>query len=269
MIAFGTVVYSEALVFLDEFIDSINGQLFNEFELLIVNDGVDTCTLMKYTQGIRINYTVFDNYEKKTPAVLRADLLHYAKNKGVELLILGDCDDLFDCNRVLEMVNEYRCNSEYAFYYNKLKLFDKSEALKEMPCITDNVDKILEYNYLGMSNTALNMSFLTNQFIESLYLFRGFVFDWYLFSRIVCEGGKGKLIDNTSTFYRIHANNYAGVSARKQFKKEYDVKHIHYESMAKYNEVYAVLLSKLESLDFDAIYSCESPSYWWNNIRLG
>ena len=268
MTAFGTVLYFESLIYLREFIDSINSQIEKDFDLVIINDNIDINILAKFISELKINYKVFNCFEKKSPAELRVDLLRNAKSSGYDLLIMGDCDDIFDKRRVLEVKKSYIQNKNFAFFYNNLLLFDKSKALKDFPIFTTKIDEILQCNYLGLSNTAINLSFLSDSFIQSLYSCTSFVFDWYLFSRIICNGGKGKYVKDAVTYYRIYENNFAGISSEKQLKKEWEIKKKHYELMKKYDDRYSKLLEQLLEVDVDKVNVCKSSSYWWNNIKL-
>jgi hypothetical protein len=85
-----------------------------------------------------------------------------------------------------------------------------------------NVDLILECNYLGFTNCAININQISREFIDSLYEGRTEIFDWYLFSRILLNGGKGKRINGTATLYRLYDNNIAGIPkhTKKALEKE-------------------------------------------------
>lgn len=269
MIAFGTVVYPKSLIYFNEFIDSLNSQSEKEFELVIINDCVDEIILSKYLSGLRVKYKVFNYYGEHTPTDLRVDLLKIVKDRGYELLIIGDSDDVFDKDRIAEIKKCFETNTDYTFFYNELLLFNKSKALKDVPLITNRIDQLLEYNYIGLSNSAINLSYVSEEFIESLYGCTSFVFDWYLFSRILCNGGKGRYVEKAITYYRIYENNYAGVSSERQLEKEFEVKKKHYELMSKYDSVYSTLWEKLLCVDISKVVNCSSLSYWWNNIKLG
>lgn len=268
MIAFGTVVYPGALKYLREFINSLNNQTFCDFDLIIVNDQVEHSQLNALLCNLKVKCSIISPEERKTPADLRVDLIKYAKLSEYNLLVLGDIDDLFDKERISEIVSSYEQNRTFSFYYNELLLFDGTNALKPFPRVTNQIEDILQYNYLGLSNNSINLDNLTLNFIDSLYGCNSFVFDWYLFSRILCDGGRGLFVEKAKTLYRIYDNNFAGVSGEKQLKKEYDVKIKHYELMARYDSIYQKLLDKLSKIDIAEIQSVNSPSYWWDNINL-
>lgn len=268
MIAFGTVVYPSALGYLNEFANCINEQTYKSFDLIIVNDNVDDTLLKAHLENVNVNYSIVSVHKKRTPADLRVDLIRQSKLRGYDLLILGDIDDLFDENRVLEIVKFYINDNSFSFYYNELLLFDRTRALKAFPERTESLKNIIQYNYLGLSNNSINLKSITVDFIDSLYGCTSFVFDWYLFSRIICEGGRGVFVENAITYYRIYAGNYAGVSNEEQLKKELEIKIKHYELMRNYNSIYTDLLDKLLIVDVTKIKSSDSPTYWWNNIIL-
>ena len=121
------------------------------------------------------------------------------KLSGYNLLIMGDIDDLFDKERVFEVVSSYEQNKTISFFYNELLLFDRTRALKNFPYTTNKCEDILQFNYLGLSNNSLNLDILSFDFIESLYGCTSFVFDWYLFSRILCNGGRGLFVEKAKT----------------------------------------------------------------------
>lgn len=268
MIAFGTVVYPDGVKYLNEFINSINNQTFCDFELVIVNDQVEYSLLNDCLSKLKVKFSIVSPEERKTPADLRVDLIKYAKLSGYNLLVLGDVDDLFDNDRISEIVSSYEQNRTFSFFYNELLLFDGTKALQNFPKITNMVEDILQYNYLGLSNNSINLDALTLDFIESLYGCTSFVFDWYLFSRILSNGGKGLFVENAKTLYRIYDNNFAGVSGEEQLKKELNVKIKHYELMVRYDSIYQKLLDKLSKVDITEIQSSNLPPYWWNNIKL-
>lgn len=268
MTVFGTVVYPSALQYLDEFVVSLNNQTIHNFDLLIINDNIDRAALENCLSAYHGNRTVIDCCEKKSPADLRVDMIKEAKLRNYELLIIGDVDDLFDKDRIKEVSSYYSQNKQFDFYYNSLVLFDGKPALKEFPAFTTSIYQILECNYLGLSNTSINLALLSLEFIDSLYGCNSFVFDWYFYSRILINNGKGAYVSNALTFYRIYANNFAGVSREKQLAKELEVKKKHYELMRKYSLIFDELLQKILMVKVSTIVPDDSLSYWWNNIKL-
>lgn len=269
MIAFGTVVYPAALQYFAEFIDSLNCQTYYDFELIIVNDNIDEVELRAYLKRYKGRYDIVSYHEQMSPGDLRVELLRESKSRGYELIILGDADDIFDTDRVRNVLEVYSSASSYWFYYNSLMLFDKTNALKEMPKITDDIRQIMECNYLGLSNTSVNLRKLSFEFIDSLKGCTSSVFDWYLYSRILDYGGSGVFVPDAITYYRIHSGNIAGVPSIEQLDTELKVKKAHYSLMKMYNAEYEVLLEQLNSYSFDKFTPLADLSYWWDNIKVG
>lgn len=272
MIAFGTVIYRSAMQYFPEFIYSINNQNFKDFILLVINDDVPENELQYHLNNIKIkDYLVVNNTNNYNPAELRIKLLEEAKCRGYTLLIIGDCDDKFYFKRVANIVNFYNNNKEITFYYNDLLLFNNKKAMDVLPDITYSVNYIAEFNYLGLSNTAINLSKISNSFIESLRECDTFVFDWYLYSRILLDGGTGIFVPDAFSLYRVYENNYAGINnnTKKDILKEYNIKIKHYTLLAKYNDLFEVLLRKYKEFDIEMfIPQRKSNSFWWSNIKL-
>ena len=142
-----------------------------------------------------------------------------------------------------------------------------------LPEMTSSIDDILEYNYLGMSNTAINLSGVSDGFLESLSDFKGSVFDWYLFSRIVLNGGVGKHVIDGATCYRLHDGNIAGIreDSEKNIAYELMVKKNHYQLLSRYSRKCEQLAAKYDTIELDHMKRKKSETglhYWWDLIRL-
>lgn len=273
MIVFGSVVYSEALEHLDKFLDSINKQIYKKFDILIINDNIDSATLQQRLKKIVFNnISIIDETQSsKTPAQLRILLLLEAKKRGYDLLILGDCDDTFSKNRVYNIKECYLKNKEYAFYYNDLILQNGELAIQDMPDWTCSIDDILQYNYLGLSNSAINMNKLCLDWIMSLKECESFVFDWYLFSRMLIMDLQGMHVKGAYTIYRIHQGNFVGLNRcnKEMIAKELVVKKQHYKSLQKYSKKMRHIYEEIKDMTVDDVrLSTVSTSFWWSNIRL-
>lgn len=267
-VVFGSVVYCMAKKYLDNFLKSIDNQSSQDFSVLLVDDDIEIRELKKVLSRYSIDMDIV-HIQDKTPVQLRIELLRIAKLKQTDLLIMGDSDDYFSNTRVEDTVKTFALNPESAFFYNELT---DARGKTLMPCIPEHVynfKEIGEYNFLGLSNTAFNMSKITYEFIDSLEEYHGKIFDWYLFSRLLLEGLCGKRVDGCSTIYRLHNNNIAGMPEVNESNICYElgVKQRHYESLRKYHPYYE---KKYTQYLRKEMYECQKSldySFWWNLLR--
>ncbi len=272
-VTIASVVFSEVLEFFDDFITSLQKQDCQKFDVLLINDNVLMDILADKLRKYEVAFTnrihiVDKSIHRLLPFELRIELLFEALARRTDLLILLDCDDLAKDNRVSEIVKQF--DDKYDFFYNDLILFDGTSAMPELPKITNKVDYLLEQNYLGLSNCAINMKHVKEEFIESLREGMIKIFDWYLFSRMLLSGMTGKYIGNTETYYRIYANNIAGIPRHsiREFEKEKEIKLEHYELLKKYDQRYGKLIEKYKNLDINKcrIGTNNSVYFWWGML---
>ncbi len=267
---FGTVFYNLAFDYLNDFIDSLKQQDDKDFGVLIINDDIEECRLKEVLEQATFEYEII-HYEKKyTPAGLRIMLMVEALRRDVELLVFGDADDVFSSNRVGTIKNSATNYDEFLFFYNNILTIKGEDVFPPLPQRLSGIEEICDYNFLGMSNTAIRINRLCID--ELLSYFEGDqpIFDWYLFSRMLIDGIKGKYVDNVVTYYRYHDNNLVGnQDADEQIiHREIEVKKQHYRSLAsrsllmerKYNEYKDgnVVLTR-----------SQKPHFWWDYTKGG
>ena len=268
-ILFGTVFYRLAFSYLKDFINSLNNQVFTDFNVLIINDDIDEEDLDILMTNADFRYEIIHYNERYTPAGLRIKLLHEAWKRLTDVLVIGDADDVFSADRIGRIIQVSR-DSDAVFFYNDIYTMDNERVFPLLPAEISNVDMIGDYNFLGMSNTAIRVSELNNDFINSLFEGDQPIFDWYLFSRIIISGGKGQYVDGAVTFYRYHENNLVGNqdSYRDNIEKEIQVKKRHYKSLSKYSSVL-----KRRSEEYDAaeiqLIEVQNPHFWWSFTKGG
>jgi hypothetical protein len=231
-IALGTVAYRQNQKFTRDFVESINNAK-NLNELIVVNDNLEN-TEINYLKNeilIKTNF-IKPHSEIRSIPQLRALLLKEAKKNGVDLLVLADFDDTFSINRVKQIEIEY--DDSYSFFYNEVVLMESGKPfITDLPKTVFSIEQIAESNFLGLSNTAINLSKVDQNVFELLEECQSKIFDWYLFSIIISLGGKGKLIENVATHYRIHQSNTAGVTqiSKDAYLNELRIKIDHYSAL--------------------------------------
>lgn len=264
-IYFGSVIYPKAIPFAMDFLKSLSRQTFQDYCLLLINDGVDTDNLKEQFEKYKVKNEIVSYLVSYTPAELRINLLREAKKRDADYLILGDIDDTFLPNRIEACVTEFENNQQLGFVYNKFLRMDSKVAMPELPKETISTKDILEFNYLGLSNTAINITNISYEMIDSLIEYKAQVFDWYLFSRLLLSNFIGGLVSDTVTFYRIYEDNYAGIPqmTRCMIEKEIRVKLEHYKALSQYGNIYKELYDAYSSKQY-IINSNKQYYYWWN-----
>lgn len=267
-VLFGTVVYNAAYQYYIEFIQSLNAQTTLDYKLLIINDDLSEYQLDSLKELCCMKVIVIQSPSDLTIAELRSYMILKAKEIECDLLILGDFDDTFNPNRVESIIHNYRM--DIGFYYHQLKKISGENIFLNLPQEIDDYKQILEYNFLGLSNTAINLRLLDTAFIKSLFEYKGQIFDWYLYTRLLLNEKKGILVPNAYTCYRIHDNNIAGIN-NKDFIKEKKIKIAHYKSLENYNAVFNNIRSKYEQItasNFEQYYKPNNSGFWWNNLKV-
>ncbi|NUU74819.1 hypothetical protein [Paenibacillus xylanilyticus] len=277
-IAFGTVIYKESFLYLTDYAKSINSQDTTEFDLLLLNDNLDNGEVQHLISYFDTHVHLWNGKAGSLPSELRVELIKRAKKLGYDLLVLGDFDDTFSENRISKIQSRYEKN--VAFYYNELYYSDRLKSFFEtLPAQTHEIDSILECNYLGLSNTAINLNAISYELIEKLNVSNGPIFDWFMYSVLLMEGCKGIKVDRCKTYYRIHENNVAGEISNTldAVHKEIEVKLMHYEHLktlypefARLLRLYEKLRDRLDDSKFDIFPLVkETNDFWWGNLKLG
>lgn len=264
-IIFGSVVYKSAEKYLKDFLTSLEQQGNELFSILLLNDDIEDDDLKSIVSPYALHIECI-KYRNRTPVQLRIELLRQAKLRQADLLILGDCDDYFSHNRVQNIINTYEEHLDKAFFYNDLVNMNGERLMPELPKEVIRFENIGEYNFLGLSNTAVNIDKLSYEFIESLKEYHYYIFDWYFYSRILLLGLSGVKVQNCNTIYRLHENNIAGIAEMSyaDIEREITVKKQQYECLEKYNFYYALKLQRYQEKKQLEILDKQKQHYWWN-----
>jgi hypothetical protein len=250
-------------------VNSINQQTNNNFDVVLINDNLNDFQVNLITNKISHNVIVISGSEGYTPCQLRVQLIVETKSMGYDILVMGDFDDMFSGDRIFEVVRNF--DESTAFIYNQIMLFgDNRPLFEKLPLKTDDISAILECNYLGLSNSALNLNEITDEIVVELNEFEGFVFDWFLFSILLLNCKRGKMIQNAVTYYRIHENNIAGNHLRTEENicKEISVKLNHYKILSRTYKQFNCLYLWYKDLNIQSVALNEESNtdYWWHLI---
>lgn len=268
--------------YLEEFIESLNGQIFRNIDFIIVDD--------KYNKNLK-NYKgiIFKAPEKLNIIEVRSWIINKLIELKYDLVIFIDADDIMENNRIEEVIKEYiKTEGKYGFYYNELYLLEdknKNFYRGKLPSEIINYTEVLNGNCVGMSHTAINLALVK----ESLKKFNPskevIAYDWLLHTYLLLNGYRGKKV-NTKTYYRIYENNIAGKVeiTDKKILTGIKVKKEHYKFFKDYNEIFRKKYEEILEIEnfilkngiveYRKILENEKIEkiYWWENIvpiRLG
>lgn len=274
-IVFGTVVYKQAWQWWDQFVDSINNQDYDAFDCLILNDGLTIKELKLLRERLTRKCEVVNIESGVSISDIRKKLLKKSKTMGYDLLILGDFDDIFPANRVRKIFEAW--NEKVGFFYHNICFDNRNETVfKALPEEVTTYEQILEANFLGLSNTALNLGLFEESFFDSLESVKTNVFDWYLYAKILLCGIKGILVKDTYTVYRQQENNIAGVICddNASIYREIEIKKEQYRLLQEDSAITGKLFEEyrnMENLSEEelSLYRNKcSLRYWWSNLKV-
>ena len=276
--------------YLNEYLNSLSNQSCSDFDLVLLNDGVDAPALQDLLgsyNSLRVN--VIDMPAGMGIPGIRKCGLDYAAGR-YDCLVLTDCDDYFDRRRVEKTLYALQ---KYDFCYNNIIAVDEhGKRIGDAhffdntgnPVVADRFTDILDRNFCGFSNTGINLGRVD---VSSLAI-PGDVtaVDWWVFSLLVAGGCKGAYVEDTFTYYRQHGSNIVGAGGGLDIKKlrsGIEAKRMHYENLAKQlDQPYINMVkSRLDSIN-KFKYEMSSPEkmeeyinimngmdknlLWWENI---
>ena len=261
-----TVIYTQAKEYFEPLVKSVEAQSDSDFDFLVINDNYTKEELTNLNFPKR---TVMVDCQDKHLSIVgtRIEMLKQAKKLGYDLAILIDADDEATPDRTAQYKKACELDKTSVFFYNNFIMENGKSVFKTLPETVSDVKQISQQNFLGLSNTGVNLNALSYEFLNSLQECTSPVFDWYFFTRMLLDVGHGTLVKNAETIYRIYENNTAGTS--RDLKKEYDVKQKHYSILSKRYDYFNELANKLQEVHEDSLkLSTNHQGYWWSDIQM-
>lgn len=269
-----TFTYPSVKEYFDEFLKSMNAQTERNFDLIIVNDGLENVA-DKVGDFPLLDISIFNC--EKTPAKNREFGLRLVKEKGYKYCILADSDDCFSENRVADSVKVLQ-NSDIVA--NDLTISNnKGTILIEKYFSKRLVDGYIipreflrEKNILGFSNTAFKTELIDFDIIipEDLR-----IVDWYFYTLLLNKGCKATFTSKSITYYRQSDNNIIGINnvSEEKYRSRYMLKREHYIYLSRIMSGFEDLLLQYgEGGDSYKRQFCkfinnhiENP-FWWEEI---
>ena len=145
-IVIASVVYKNALGYLEDFLRSISKQTYQKFSVLLLNDDMPYEYLGNILSKIEFkknqDVLIIKSYKESSISQLRIQMIMEAKIRGFDFLILSDSDDMLSPNRVECYLSAL--NPQYSFYYNDLIDFNGQMRMPVLPAETISWKQIEE-----------------------------------------------------------------------------------------------------------------------------
>ena len=213
-----STIFPQSKKFFSDFIQSINKQTDNNFELVLCLNGTNLSK--QQINKIQVPFIIISCDLPMNEARV------YALKKIIKLyshIILLDSDDYMSLNRVnlvkkdLEK-NDFIVNNLYIFSNLKKK---PNEWLKIKNNKRIKLNDIKNHNFVGLSNLSITSKALKK--IINKVNFNLIALDWCIAKLLLINNFKGIFKKNIKTFYRQYDNNVSNLKnfTKKQLLKDY------------------------------------------------
>ena len=196
-----TFVYPGIINKFKRFIYSLNNQTNQNFDVIIFLNNLINLTVP--TKKPKIKLIKLNSGIIKS----RFEMIKHLKRSNYKYIVFQDADDTMSPNRLEITNNELKKNdvvvNDLDIIFKKTKMknyFSKRITNKAILSAKD----ILNYNFMGMSNTAIRKKCLDETSIPKRFNIE--IFDWYFWT-VILSKYKAKFINSTSTQYFVRLNS--------------------------------------------------------------
>ncbi|MCE3048030.1 hypothetical protein [Helicobacter kayseriensis] len=281
-------------IFLEDYLNNLNNQTEQNFDLLLFLDCINLKTIETKIQdykNLKQKKVFFFHQEKAflSPTQIRQFLINKAHKLSYDLLIFSDFDEISGINRVEKTLQQihthhFAFNSFFPADANLFKLSNQHFYYQiNAPKLLDTLSPLLHKNFIGFGNIALkiNHPFFSNFYIPNSILAP----DWFLASWMLINNLSGIQIQDTYNLYRQHTESFIGFDGaldEKRLELGIAVKIKHYQHFQKISPIYrrlfiqtlklqTFLSSKENKRKYIRIINtnfCTSKFCWWENIKM-
>jgi len=214
-IAFLTTVFPMKEQYLYDFFDSLSEQTYNQFDIVVVNDGYENFNKIKNKyKKLNIIELPFSSTISKN----REYGINYIIDNQYSILIFGDSDDYFSSNRVEKSLELLETND---IVVNDLSLFNEHDVYCKKYIsnrISNNTqvkyDFIKDKNIFGFTNTAINIKILD---IKVKFDKNIVAVDWFFYKNLLKLTFSAIFTYETETFYRQYESNTVGLKCDNNY----------------------------------------------------
>jgi len=220
-----TSFFNKNKKYINNFIESINSQTDQNFDLLI---STDSSSYKKYLLNIKLKKKIFLIKEKKKIFKTKILLIKTAKKLNYKFIVFADSDDALSKNRIKDSTQLLKSNN---VVINEIKLIKEKKTLfsrifKNKSSI-DYRKLILDGNIFGFGNTSINSKILKKINFNKLEKINKNIYacDWVFYGIIILNEKKIKFTNKSYTLYRL---NYNQLSFSKKMNTKNYLKTLYY-----------------------------------------
>jgi len=262
-----TYVYPEALSYLEAFCKTLDNQDYQDFAVIIFNDGVDGEVLKK---SLPDKYKVINI--SGTIVEVRVRSLNILKELFYKKYLFADIDDTMTANRARLIFTRL---NDFDLVCNDLNLMTDSEEVFSQNIWMSRLDSNFKFdfefikrkNIVGFGNTGINKKLLLSDF---KYDPNPIVADWFIFYQLMEKSRCNALfVSECQTNYRQHAHNDAGIKAitKERLIHVCDVIQKHHKGLNaigySFAEDHCLNINELNLKD-----NYNVTPFWWEEIEI-
>ena len=216
-----TVIYPGCESWLPRFFESVRDQTKNDFDLLILNDGLSDAENLIPNIPDRIKLIPVTG----TIAKVRQQGIDFLIDSDYKKIIFCDADDYFSNNRVKKASEALE---SFDIYVNDLTSVTDQEKLINENYFSQRLgnqfeietDFVLRKNVLGLGNSAVRQSALRKIDIPEDTI----AVDWLIFTDMLLRGATAIFRNDSISYYRQHEQNTAGLKSITPEKFKHSLK---------------------------------------------
>jgi glycosyltransferase involved in cell wall biosynthesis len=270
-----TYTYPNAIPYIDDFIQSVNNQVYKNFKVVIFNDGV--VDVETYFGALQNDFTVINLSASNVGAVRAKSMEYLAAQSSINKIVFQDIDDKLSDNRIQVALDAL---DSFQLVCNDLSTFDDFGTTpsiweKRLGNTFDfDLQFIADKNIVGLGNTAVHSSLIRQHFKHSDLVI---AYDWFLFYQWMKQANcTGVFTAQCQTLYRQHQNNIAGAGnmvSNEKLLHVFNVKNRHYGELIRlgfhelHTEMTALQNKKEQVINTSFIQTTTSP-FWWEETEL-
>ena len=208
-----SVIHYQSSSFINEFINSIENQSLDFFDLLFVVESGINLDFLNFTKGkLHIQYVPVCDGPKKN----RDTLLSHIHRLSHSIVVLQDSDDLLHLDRLRECHLEL-CSKHNTVLVSDIRPFYHGQKKMESNGVWANRFALssgkpnISYNYYGLGNTAFTGDILTLDEIDFNIIQN--IYDWEFYIQLYSAKRFKTIFGKKPVYYR-QTNNTLGINPK-------------------------------------------------------